>query len=95
MDRFLLGSWNVICDRCHKKLKAEALKREWTGFMVCDGCWEPRHPQDLIKPIGESPPLPYTRPEKADEFIGPTYISESIGTQETTIPAGTFNMSIS
>lgn len=94
--RLELGKWNVICDRCFRKLKNTDVRKEWTGFMVCERCWEARHPQDLIKAIKESGPRPFVRPEKTtDDFQTVPYISESTGTQETTIPAGTFNMSLS
>jgi hypothetical protein len=29
------GSWNVICQRCGFKHKAEEVKKEWTGLTVC------------------------------------------------------------
>ena len=95
MNNFELGKWNVICDRCHKKLKNDQVKKEWTGFMVCDRCWEPRHPQDLIKARGESGPLPFTRADQPDQFIDVDYVDTSVGNQTTTIPTGTFNMSLS
>ena len=27
----------------------EDLKHEWTGFKVCEKCWEPRHPQEFLR----------------------------------------------
>ncbi len=33
---------NAICDRCGFRYKFYNLKKEWTGLMVCDGCWEPQ-----------------------------------------------------
>jgi len=76
---FLKGSWNVICDRCGEKYKAGQIRKEWTGLMVCEGCWEPRHPQDFIRTVPDTMSVPYVRPRPADIFIGPTYnTSDSI-----------------
>lgn len=41
--------------------------------MVCKDDWEPRHPQELIKPMPTERPLPWTRPEPSDQFISVTY----------------------
>lgn len=70
------GTWNAICDRCGFEFKSDELRMEWTGLMVCHPCWEPRHPQDLIRPHREAPPLPWVRPEPTDVFIEtPEYIT--------------------
>jgi hypothetical protein len=68
----VLGDWNAICDRCGLKFKASMLKKEWTGLMVCSHCWEPRHPQTLIRVPEEQIATPWARPEAEDVFIGPT-----------------------
>lgn len=57
--------------------------------MVCrpsikPGCWEPRHPQELIRPIPDDPKLPWTRPEPADRWV-----TEVGGTIEVTAGAST------
>jgi hypothetical protein len=67
------GSWNCICDRCGFWFKAEELQKEWTGLMVCNRCWEPRHPQTLIRTPREEIAPPWTRPEPDDVFIEVTY----------------------
>lgn len=69
----VLGSWNVICDRCGFKFKSYMLQREWTGLMVCKDCWEARHPQTLIKVPREDIAPPWARPEPDDIFVGPGY----------------------
>ena len=73
-----LGKWNVICQRCGLQFKNDALRSEWTGLKVCKDCWEPRHPQTLIRaPRAESPPA-WTSPEPPDTFIQlPSYFSFS------------------
>lgn len=86
---FRSGDWNALCDSCGKKFKASQLRQRWDGFMVCEADYETRHVADFIRaPKGERP-IPWSRPEGADASIGPTYISESTGTQDITIPVVT------
>lgn len=68
-DYLKRGGQNVICDRCGFKFKSEELKKEWQGFMVCEICFEPRHPQDLIRSVPEQTKRPYYRPEEEPNFI--------------------------
>lgn len=63
-----LGKWNVICDRCGFEFKNDELRKEWTGLMVCSKCWEPRHPQTLIRVPKDDPSVPWSRPEPPDDF---------------------------
>lgn len=74
---FESGNWNFICEVCGFKRKATEGVERWDGFMVCKptikkGCWEMRHPQDLIRPIPDQQKLPWTRPEASDQFISVT-----------------------
>lgn len=71
----VLGDWNAICDRCGLKHKASQLKKEWDGLMVCEPCYEPRHPQDFLRVAQEQISPPWARPEGEDVFIGPVYIT--------------------
>lgn len=77
---FESGLWNALCDVCGFKRKSSELTERWDGMMVCRpsvkaGCWETRHPQELIRPIPDQLPLPWTRPEPPDRFISVTYNS--------------------
>ena len=68
MSRYVKGQWDVICDRCGHRYKNVQLRREWTGLMVCTGhdtadCWEPRHPQDMVRGVADRQAPPWTRPE--------------------------------
>ena len=77
-DYLKLGSWNVICDRCGVKRKADQVKKEWTGLIVCrDKCWEQRHPQDFVRPVGDNQTVAFTRPESADVFVSVTYTCDT------------------
>src|SRR3990167_4304507 len=67
-DWLKLGEYNALCDVCGLKRKSGQLIERWDGFMVCKptikpGCWEMRHPQDLIRPIPEGPKIPWSRPD--------------------------------
>ena len=66
--RLVLGDWNSICDRCGFKLKASELQREWNGLMVCERCFEPRHPLDFVEGIPDDQSVAWTRPEQDDYF---------------------------
>ena len=62
-DYLKLGTWNALCDRCGFKFKAEELRKEWTGWMVCERCYDPRHPQEFLKGHADNPQVAWTRPD--------------------------------
>jgi hypothetical protein len=62
-DYYEAGSWDVRCDECGFKYKAEGLRLRWDGFMVCERCWEPRQPQDFVRGIVDQQAPPWTRPD--------------------------------
>lgn len=66
---YVEGSYNVICDRCGFKVKASQTREEWNGLRVCKTHWEPRHPQDKIKPAVDRQAVPDPRPEADDVFL--------------------------
>ena len=70
-DRYVPGTWNVLCDECGFKFKATELKKRWDSAMVCPQCFEKRNPQDFVRGVKESRPLPWTRPEQPDVFVEP------------------------
>lgn len=72
---YVAGQWNAVCDRCGVEYKSAELLAEWTGLRVCRKCWEPRHPQDLLRVPTEDTSVPWSRPEGVDTFIDP-YIME-------------------
>jgi hypothetical protein len=46
--------YKFSCHRCGFWYPSTEIRQEWSGLSVCDKCWEPRHPQTLIKVHGES-----------------------------------------
>lgn len=69
------GDWNVICDRCSKKIKASKAKHEWTGLIVCPDCFEHRHSQDFIKVRQDKITVPFQRSRPEDVFITVPYVT--------------------
>jgi len=61
---YVSGGAYGICDRCSFKKRHVQLKTEWTGFLVCDECYDPR-PADLDAPriYAEGLPVRNARPE--------------------------------
>lgn len=43
------GNWKYDCQRCSFTFPSEDIRKEWTGLYVCKSCWEPKHPQLMIK----------------------------------------------
>jgi hypothetical protein len=69
-DHYEHGTNNGICDRCGFKFKTNQLKKEWNGLYTCTlFCWEPRHPQDLIRSKHDDQRPSISRPEGDDVFI--------------------------
>jgi hypothetical protein len=59
----------AICDRCGFKHRHSALRKEWTGLLVCKPCWDPRPPDTKppkLKPEGL--PVRNARPEPDPVF---------------------------
>lgn len=71
MSTFELGAWNVICDRCGKKMKNHELRKEWNGLRVCGRCWRPRHPQESMRGVRDDQAPPWVRPEPAEIDVSP------------------------
>lgn len=73
-DYLKIGDWNCFCDRCGFKYKASELRKEWQGFMVCGGCYEPRNEQDFLRAVKEKPAPPFSRPRNdGPSPLIPTY----------------------
>ena len=63
------GSWKFICEVCGQQHKAEQMRKRWDGAIVCPRDWEPRHPQDFVRGVKDTPSVPISRPEAPDQFI--------------------------
>jgi NAD-dependent SIR2 family protein deacetylase len=64
MAGYAVGKYSqAICDRCGQQFFLKELKKEWTGFKVCQECYEPKHPQlepkrGINEPIAVYEPRP-------------------------------------
>jgi hypothetical protein len=65
---FKRGSWNVICDVCGVRHKADQVRKRWDGLMVCAEDWETDHPQKFLRVRSDPKPVPFVRSEPADTF---------------------------
>lgn len=72
---FKSGSWNVICDVCGVRYKADEVKKRWDGLIVCAEDWEADHPQKYLRVRGDPRPAAFVRNEPADTFINVCYAS--------------------
>jgi len=84
-NRYKLGDYLADCDRCGFTYFASELQKEWTGFMVCRVCHEPRHPQDLLK-VRKEKSVPWTR-RPQDISIERVYYADGSWTADGTIDA--------
>lgn len=71
------GTWAAICDRCGFRFPSDEIQKEWQGLMVCEECFETRHPQDFIRGVEDNPSPPWTRPEPPDTFVDVSYLPYS------------------
>lgn len=66
----------ALCDQCGQQFKLNELKKEWTGFKVCDECYQPKHPQlEPKRSLNEPQALLEPRPEArlgVDVYVGDT-----------------------
>lgn len=62
-DLYRHGTWNVICDTCGFKFKADQCQMTWDGYFVCEKCYEPRHQQDFVRPKHDRIRVPLARPD--------------------------------
>lgn len=63
-DQLILGLWNVICDRCGFKCKSNEVRKTWDNLIVCEPCFETRHPQDFVRSKPDQEAVAFTRPDR-------------------------------
>lgn len=69
-NSYIKGNHWVHCQRCGSVERSTNVKREWTGLIVCNECWEPRHPQDFVRVRPENTAAKgLVSPEPADRYI--------------------------
>ena len=72
--------FNRICDQCGFKFKASETRKQWDGLIVCNSCYEPRHPQDFVRGRRDRQRVPDPRPQSLTPtfvFDGDTYVDDN------------------
>lgn len=66
------GDHWVECERTGKIIRASDAREEWTGLIVAKEEWEPRHPQDMLRPRADHTAAQgLVRPETLNIGVGP------------------------
>ena len=68
-NHYISGEWNLCCDVCSKKIKANEARQRWDGFIVCPDDFENRHSQDFVKAQSDKITVPFVRPIPEYVFI--------------------------
>lgn len=63
------GDWKYDCQRCGWTFPSHEIRKEWTGLYVCANCWEPKHPQLLIKIREETARPKFINKDPIDQFV--------------------------
>lgn len=83
-----MTSQKVYCQRCLFLYKPEQLRKEpETQLMVCEYCYDPKHPQDYVRGQPDDVRVPYVRPENTTISVE----ADINQTTQTSVPSGTFN----
>lgn len=72
-DDFRIGDHWMISDRSGRKFRASEMRRQWNGLLVHTSEWEPRHPQELMRPRVRERAVKQSRPRPLDVFQGPLH----------------------
>lgn len=67
---YLPGRPWAICDRCSFQRRHDTLRKEWTGLLVCDDCFDPK-PAQLTAPVVFPEGVPIQDPRPDFEESGP------------------------
>ena len=65
---YIPGDPYFVCPRCGFRVRKSETKREWTGIIVCEACYDPKHPQLDVRPIREKIAVKNARPRPTDVY---------------------------
>ncbi len=65
--------YNVLCDRCGFKFKSNQVRLDWKNQVVCDVCYEPRHPMEFLQNRTDAHQLPFVRSNNDGIDVSPDY----------------------
>ena len=66
-----------ICQRCGLEYPRNALRREWTGLLVCPDDYDRRHPQDFVRGVPDQQAVRDPAPEPQDYFLSTNEVTAS------------------
>ena len=68
-EKFIPNDPKFVCDICGFAVRRSKTRKNWRNQIVCQECYEPRHPQDSIRPIREKIAVRDARPEPTETFL--------------------------
>ena len=71
---FKHGSWNVHCDVCGFKFKADEVQKRWDGLIVCSKDYEQDHPQKYLRVHEDRQDVPFVRKQSDDTYLNVCYM---------------------
>lgn len=69
------GDNYFCCPVCGFKKRVSQGRYRWDKVFVCTDCWEPRHPQETIRPRSDKIKADISVPEPTDVFIEVTDVT--------------------
>lgn len=71
------GNHWIVCQRCGFDYHVSQVQKEWDGLIVCNGCYETKHPQLMVRALKDSQaPLGLVNPrETSYSFVSVSYIT--------------------
>jgi len=73
---FVSGDWSICCARCNTTILASESRKEYDGLIVCKWCYEPRHPQEMIRMRKDRIIPPFIRPEREGTFPPAEFVGQ-------------------
>lgn len=67
--------YNNVSQRSGFKFDPDQLVREWSGLVVSFADYDPKHPQELVRPTFDRQRVSVPRPEPVDVFLNPNDVT--------------------
>ena len=77
IPKYIPGDYLMVCDRTGYVIRSSEARKEWTGHIVRQQSWEPRHAQDFVRGIPDNQTVPEARPDSD--------VEQTVGALSTTI----------
>jgi hypothetical protein len=93
-DTYQKGNWWVICDMCGDKVRIRDTRFNDDGYLVCyPDCWEPKHPQELVRAVPDKQTVPIARPDSELTMYSTTLSSDATIHASTIVVTSATNIS--